>query len=174
MTNKLDKEFMGLAIKEARKTYENGDVPIGAVLVINDKLIGAANNQNKTNKDWNSHAETSLIKNHSQLIRKSKKENAVIEIYTTLEPCLMCLGTAFFNRVERIIYACPDPNGGTAKLDVSAIPKAYSKKWPRIEQEISFAKESYDMLVKYMKENNNWRGVLESFRGLTEFTNTIN
>ena len=164
MNTERDKVFMRIALDRAIESYSRGDLPIGAALIINDKLVGVENNKNETNEDWNSHAEVLLIRKYSKLIKKSKKENAKIGIYTTLEPCLMCLGTMFFNRIGRIVYACPDPNGGVAKLNVQNLPEGYAREWPNIEQDNLFAEESYNLLVSYMERNQNWKEVLTSFR----------
>ena len=158
-----DSEFMQIAINEAKNGYERDDFPVGAVLVINGQLIGVSSNSNKTNLDWMSHAEASLLKKYSKEIKKYKKEGASIELYTTLEPCLMCLGTSFFSRVNRIVFACSDPNGGAAGLKAEHLSKGYTKRWPLIEKNSKYSEESYNLLVDYMKKHDSWKEVLLSF-----------
>ena len=72
------------------------------------------------------------------------------------------MGTSVLNRIGKIIYACPDPNGGAASLDSKALPEWYAKKWPIIENGI-FREESYQLLVNHMKENDSWKNILKKF-----------
>lgn len=165
MAISLDEKFMEIAMQEAREGYERGDFPVGAVLTFDNQLIGKGNNSTRTNGEWSSHAESSLIKAHAPAIQKAVKDERLVTIYTTLEPCLMCLGTSRLNRIGRIVYACPDPNGGATELDVNSIAPWYSKAWPKIERG-SFGKESYSLLVDYMSKQDTWKNTLECFRGL--------
>jgi tRNA(adenine34) deaminase len=146
---KDDSRFMGLALEQARLSFSEGNFPVGAVLVINGKLIEGDRNLLQTNSDWISHAEIRLLIKHSSLIKKSKKENAVITLYTTLEPCLMCLGTSVLHRISRIIYACPDLYSGATCIKHESLPIGYQIIYPKIEAG-ALKKESQDLLIKYM------------------------
>ncbi len=150
MNNVVDIKFMKQALDEAQKSLSRGDFPIGAVLVIDGKLIGKINNALLSKATWGDHAENQLILKNSQLIRESKKgKDSQIDLYTTLEPCLMCLGCATLHRINRIIYACPDPRGGAANLDLSNLPSFYKDYWPRMESGL-FKEDAYKMLMKFM------------------------
>ena len=162
MAENYDRGFMELAIVEAEQGYERGDFPVGAVLAFNGNLIGKVNNSNRTNNEWNSHAESLLIRTYASAIQSSVKKGGLVELYTTLEPCLMCLGSSALNRISRIVYACPDPNGGAAEIDVEMFPEWYKRKWPKIEKG-DFRNESYNLLVNYMGKNETWKKVLKSF-----------
>ena len=162
MATDYDRKFMRLAMREAEEGYKRGDFPVGAVLTFNGKLIGKGNNSNKTNDEWNSHAESLLIGTYASAIQRCRKENGLVELYTTLEPCLMCLGSSVLNRVSRIIYACPDPNGGAAGIKVRTLPKWYARKWPEIEKG-DFRDESYNLLVNHMRKHKSWKRILKSF-----------
>lgn len=162
MEKDYDKKFMRLAMTEAEEGYERGDFPVGAVLTFNGNLIGKGNNSNRTNDEWNSHAESLLIGTYASAIQSCVKEGGLVELYATLEPCLMCLGSSVLNRVSRIVYACQDPNGGAAGIDAGMLPEWYARKWPEIEKG-DFREESYSLLVNHMRKNKSWERILKSF-----------
>ena len=157
-----DERFMKIALRDAEEGARRGDFPVGAALVINGKLIGSANNSNYTNEAWNNHAESSLINLFAHAIQIHKKREGEIELYTTLEPCLMCLGACVLNRVDRIVYACPDPNAGAARLDPKNLAGWYQRHWPIIESGI-FSEEAHKILVDYMREQESWKKPLVHF-----------
>ena len=87
-----------------------------------------------------------------------------ISLYTTLEPCLMCLGIAVLHRVNRIIIACPDPHGGATNLNPNMLGSFYKMIWPRID--IGLMKEpAIDLLIKFLKTKHFLSGkqMLEKF-----------
>ena len=160
-----DKKFMKLSLKEAEKSLNNKDFPVGAVLVIDGKLVDKKRNTLHNDKDWTSHAESLIIKENSKIIRdKIKNNNSKVELYTTLEPCLMCLGTAVLNRISKIVYACPDPHGGATHLNPKNLTKWYERKWPEIKCGL-FKEKSYELLVNFMKEKNDetWNKILKLY-----------
>jgi tRNA(adenine34) deaminase len=161
----LDEVFMKIALEEAEESYKRGYFPVGAVLVSNGKIIGQGNNSNATDKGWSSHAENVLIKRYSADIKELIKSGYSVDIYTTLEPCLMCLGTIVLNRISRVIYACPDPNGGATKLDPASLSAWYKKKWPVIERGV-LKEESYQLLVNYMEKYDRWENLLAQFQAM--------
>lgn len=162
MFNQIDQNYMKLALNEAKNCYTRGDLPVGAVLTINDNLEGIAGNAAKTNGDWISHAENSLLHKVSWKIKNNK--GGISKLYTTWEPCLMCTGAAVLSRVDEIIYACPDPFGGQSKTDPSPLGIWNAKHWPSFRQG-PFKQESYNLLIKYMEENEKiWRGFLKEFK----------
>jgi len=146
----MSEDFMKYAFEEAKLAYSRGDIPVGAALTIDDKLIATAGNSTNTGNNWVSHAEFSLLDGFSGAIKSSRKGLNVV-LYTTWEPCLMCAGTALLGRVNKIIYACPDPQGGTSKIDLKYLGNWYEKKWPEFSAG-TFNDESYNLLVKFMKE----------------------
>ena len=162
MFSQIDENYMGLALNEAKNCYSRGDLPVGAVLTISDNLEGIAVNAAKTNGDWTSHAENSLLHKVSWKIKSNK--GATSKLYTTWEPCLMCTGSAILSRVDEIIYACPDPLGGMSKVNPSYLGIWNKKHWPIFKQG-PFKQESYNLLVKYMEENKKyWENFLKSFK----------
>ncbi len=152
--SKKDEFFMNLAIKEAEKSLKKGNYPVGAVLVISGKIIGKTSNSLHIDKNLFSHAEINLMRKYSSKIKKSVDiSKGKIEIYTTLEPCLMCLGSSLMHRVNRIIFSCPDPRCGATGLDEKTLPKWYFKQWPKIEEGL-FKEKSYDLMIEYIKSKN--------------------
>ena len=162
MFSQIDINFMNLALNEARNCYSRGDLPVGAVLTIENNLEGIVGNCAKTNGNWTSHAENFLLNNISWKLKDSKK--GIARLYTTWEPCLMCTGAAVLSRVDEIIYACPDPVGGIAKLDPKSLGDFYIKHWPNF-REGPLKEESYNLLIQYMEENQNvWGNFLKKFK----------
>lgn len=98
-----DDEYMDLALEEAAKAMEKGNLPIGALLLINEEVIGTNRNNQVNNSDYYSHAESLLIGRHAPKIKEASEKEEKIELFTTLEPCLMCFGTAVHNRINRIV-----------------------------------------------------------------------
>lgn len=162
-----DKKFMKIALDEARKAFDAGDYPVGAVLVIDGKFVDSGRNALYTNKNWVSHAELGLLSKHAGILReRTRKGKAQIELYTTLEPCLMCMGTALLNRVRRIVIACPDPHGGASQLDPKNMAPFYGKRWPKVETGL-FREEAYDLLTDFMRKNTpDWGRVLIEFQDM--------
>jgi len=150
----IDREYMKMALKEARKALSRGDYPIGAVLLIDGKYVGIMGNSLHTGKDWISHAEADLLRKYSKIIKKNVKKNkSEIVLYTTLEPCLMCLGTCILNRISRIVYSCPDPHGGATRINPKELTEWYVRKWPQIEGGL-YKEESYELMIEFMDMKN--------------------
>lgn len=162
-----DRAFMEIAIKEAKTSLDEGNFPVGAVLVVDGKLIGEDRNSIHSNKDWVSHAEMKLLSKYSSIIKDNIKNNkSIVTIYTTLEPCLMCLGASVLNRISRIVYACPDPFTGAVdvKLD-TLLPMGYKKMWPQISSGLMKA-DSYDLVVTCMQkqDTDKWNEALDLYK----------
>lgn len=115
MKNKIstDAQFMQLALKEAKKAFEEDEIPVGAVLVIDDKVVARAHNQRQKHHDVFGHAESIVIKKATKKLNTWILENATL--YVTLEPCLMCSGAIIQARIKRVVYATPEPKFGCAE-----------------------------------------------------------
>jgi len=107
--------YLGEAYEQAIIARNRGDVPVGAIIVIEGEIIGKKGNMTETNKDYFFHAENLLIQEYGDLIRKSKKEH--ISIYSTLEPCLQCFGALVHNRFKLVYFACQDPVAGSVMME---------------------------------------------------------
>lgn len=104
--------YMNEAIKEAKKAYELNEVPIGAVIVKNDEIIGRGHNLRETSNDATTHAEIMAIKDANKYLNNWRLEDC--DLYVTLEPCVMCSGACVLSRLKTIYYGPKDPKGGAA------------------------------------------------------------
>ena len=102
--------LMKEALVQAKKALKKGEVPIGAVVVLGDEIIGKGHNQPITKKDPSAHAEIIALKEASNRLDNYRLNEAII--YTTLEPCLMCAGALVHARIKKIIFAAQDTKSG--------------------------------------------------------------
>jgi tRNA(adenine34) deaminase len=114
--------YMGLALREAERAAEHDDVPIGAVVVRDGDVIGAAGNERELRRDATAHAEILALQQAAERLGGWRILDATI--YVTLEPCPMCAGAIVMARVPRLVYGAADPKAGAAGsvLDVLGEP----------------------------------------------------
>jgi tRNA(adenine34) deaminase len=103
---------MGIALREAKKAAERGEVPIGAIVVKDNTVLGRGFNLREIRQDPVAHAEIIAIRKAARKIASWRLTNATL--YVTLEPCLMCMGAMLLARIERVVFGCHDPKGGAA------------------------------------------------------------
>jgi len=108
-----DHYFMNEALKEAHKALLKDEVPIGAVVVINNKIIGRAHNLTETLNDTTAHAEMQAITSATNFVGGKYLKNATI--YVTLEPCIMCSGAIFWSQISKIVFGAYDLKRGFIK-----------------------------------------------------------
>jgi tRNA(adenine34) deaminase len=113
MTVEKENQFMKLAIEQAQIAQENGDVPIGAVIVHNGQIIGKAYNQREQLQDPTAHAEIIALTQAAAALETWRLEGCTM--YVTLEPCPMCAGALVLARIDRLVYGCDDPKAGAVK-----------------------------------------------------------
>ncbi len=144
-----DRQLMRVALGQAVQALNRGDFPVGAVLVIDGVCVDSESNSNISDWSWTSHAEHKLILRHSARLRKAvQAERARVELFSTFEPCLMCLGSAVFSRVRRIVYSVPDQNAGAACLDPRRLGEWYCHRWPLIQAGL-LREESEELICRY-------------------------
>ena len=97
-------------MKEAEKAYASREVPVGAVIVHENRIIGRGFNQTETLQDPTAHAEMIAISAAANTLESWRLENC--SLYVTLEPCAMCAGAIVLSRIQTLIYACEDPKAG--------------------------------------------------------------
>lgn len=106
----IHEKWMRLALNQAEFAAQIGEVPIGAVIVIEDQLIAKAHNLRELNNMATAHAELLVINDANQKLEKWRLEDATL--YVTLEPCPMCAGAIILSRLKRVVYGAKDPKGG--------------------------------------------------------------
>ena len=107
-----DEKYMKMAVKLAKKAASMGEVPIGCVIVYEDRVIGRGYNRRKTDKNTLSHAEITAIRKASRVIGDWRLEGCTM--YVTLEPCQMCAGAIVQARMDRVVIATMSPKSGCA------------------------------------------------------------
>jgi tRNA(adenine34) deaminase len=105
-----DTRFMQEAVRLAERAAESGEVPVGAVIVHEGRVIARAHNQVETLRDATAHAEMIAITQAAESLENWRLDGA--ELYVTLEPCAMCSGALVLSRVARIVYGADDPVAG--------------------------------------------------------------
>jgi tRNA(adenine34) deaminase len=108
-----DEEFMGFALEEARRAAAGGEVPIGAVVVLDGRVIGRGHNRPIGAVDPTAHAEVLALRDAAGETKNYRLAGAVL--YVTVEPCPMCCGAALQAKVARVVYGAPDPKAGAAR-----------------------------------------------------------
>ena len=108
-----DEYFMKEALKEARIAFNKDEVPVGAIIVFNDKIIARAHNLTETLNDVTAHAEMQAFTSAANFLGAKYLNDC--SLYVTLEPCTMCAGASFWTQIGTIIYGASDPKRGFQK-----------------------------------------------------------
>jgi tRNA(adenine34) deaminase len=140
---------MRLALREAERAAEHGDVPIGAVIVRDGEVIAAAGNEREVRGDPTAHAEILALREAASRLGGWRVPDSVI--YVTLEPCAMCAGAVVLARVPRVVYGAADPKAGAAGsvLDVLAEPRLNHR--PQVDGGL-LAEEAADLLSSFFAD----------------------
>jgi tRNA(adenine34) deaminase len=110
MDYETDVKYMQEALHEARRALDENEVPIGAVVVAEDRVLGRGYNRIERLKDATAHAEVIAIGAASETLGDWRLEGATL--YVTVEPCMMCLGAVLLSRISRVVYGARDMRGG--------------------------------------------------------------
>lgn len=110
MDRALAESWMQEALEEARRAAEEGEVPVGAILLINEKIVARGHNRSIRTHDPTAHAEILALRHAAHCMRNYRLPGSVLIV--TVEPCVMCMGALLHARVEEIIYGAADPKGG--------------------------------------------------------------
>ena len=104
-----DEHWMNIALDEARAAAAAGDVPVGAVIVVGDRIVGRGRNRREVDRDPTAHAEIVALREAAQVLGQWRVEGTLI---VTQEPCPMCAGALVNARVARLVFGCPNPKAG--------------------------------------------------------------
>lgn len=143
-------EPMKIALLEAQAALIHNDVPIGAVLVVDNKIICQAHNERELKKDPTAHAEIILLQKASKIFQSWYLNNATL--YVTLEPCLMCAGAIIAARINKIVFATQDPKGGACGSLYNFCQDPRLNHNLEIELDSSAEKESSSIISEFFKK----------------------
>jgi tRNA(adenine34) deaminase len=133
-----DEDFMRRALELARRAQEEGEVPVGAVLALDGKIVGEGWNRPIAASDPTAHAEIQALRSASAALNNYRLTGATL--YVTLEPCHMCLGAMFHARVARVVYGATDPKKQVLKTQVKADGGVLAEQCGKILSEFFAAK----------------------------------
>ena len=120
----MDKNsFMEEALIEAKKALKKGEVPVGAVVVLEENIIGRGYNQSITKNDPTAHAEIMALRDAAMNLKNYRLKDTLV--YTTLEPCLMCAGALVHARIKKLIYSASDPKSGVIESNGNLMQSAF-------------------------------------------------
>lgn len=144
-----EENYMKEAIKQAKKAMAIGDVPIGCVIVYNDKIIGRGYNRRMKDKNTLSHAELNAIKKASKVMNDWRLDGC--EMYITLEPCQMCSGAIVQSRIKKVYVGAMNPKAGCAGSIMNLLQV------PQFNHQVEFEKgileeECSQMLTTFFRE----------------------
>jgi len=141
-----DAYFMKKALVEAELAFDQGEVPVGAVIVVNQQIIARAHNLTELLNDVTAHAEMQAITSASNYLGGKFLHNCTL--YVTLEPCQMCAGALYWSQISRVVYGADDKERGCRAMGTKLHPKT------KLEGGV-LAKEASDLLKRFFVEKRN-------------------
>jgi tRNA(adenine34) deaminase len=141
-----EERFMRLALEEAERAAERGEVPIGAVVVRQGETIAAAGNEREGTSDPTAHAEMLAMREAARSLGGWRIPDSVL--YVTLEPCAMCAGAIVLARIPRVVYGAADPKAGAAGSVLDVLGERRLNHRPRVEAGL-LAEESAALLESF-------------------------
>lgn len=144
----MDK-YMKIALEEAMKSYKNNDVPVGAVIVKNEKVIARAHNQKEKKKNTTRHAEIIVIEKACRKLKTWHLNDCTL--YVTLEPCMMCCGAIIQSRIKKVIYATTNDKFGYIESVGKLLQNKKNNHYVKLEKGIG-EQQSISLLKQFFKE----------------------
>ncbi len=144
-----DEKFMLLALKEAKKALLIDEVPVGCVIVYNNKVVARGYNKREKEQDATSHAEINAIRKASKKINNWRLCD--MDLYVTVEPCIMCAGAIMWSRFRRVIYGAKDPKGGALGTSINIFDTPNINHHPEIVGGV-LEEECSSIIKNYFKE----------------------
>ncbi len=148
----IDEKYMLEAIKEAKKAALLDEVPVGCVIVINDKIVAKGHNLREKKCDPTMHAEIIAIRKACKKIGSWRLVDATL--YVTIEPCSMCAGTILWSRIKRIVYGAKDPKGGAIESSLKLFDSPNINHHPEITSGI-LEDECSQLMKEFFKKKRN-------------------
>lgn len=140
----MNEKYMKLAIKQAEKAYKNNEVPIGAIIVKNNKIIAKAYNKKEKTKQVTKHAEIIVIEKACKKLKTWHLNDC--ELYTTVEPCLMCTGAIIQSRIKTVYCATKNEKFGELKNIINISNLKIDTKYDLLKE------ESVNLLQKFFSK----------------------
>jgi tRNA(adenine34) deaminase len=112
-TLQMDELWMGEALRAAQSALDEGEVPVGAVVIYQGKIVGRGFNRNLSDSDPTAHAEVVALREAGAAIRNHRLNDC--ELFVTIEPCAMCTGAMVHARIRRLVYGADDPKAGAVR-----------------------------------------------------------
>ncbi len=147
--SEIDQAFMRLALDEAKKAADEGEVPVGAVAVFGGEVVGTGRNQRELAKDPTAHAEMLALQQAAGKLGAWRLTG--VTLYVTLEPCAMCAGAVVLSRIDRLVYGTKDPKAGAvgSLMDLVKDPRLNHRvEW----QDGVLAGECSDILKQFFRK----------------------
>ena len=144
-----DIKYMKMALAEARKAYQRAEVPIGAVVVCDDQVVGRGFNLREQTQDPTSHAEMIALREAAENEASWRLEDC--QLYVTLEPCPMCAGAILQSRIKRLVYGASDPKAGAVKSLYQLLDDERFNHQVEVEAGV-MGKESAQLLKDFFRE----------------------
>jgi tRNA(Arg) A34 adenosine deaminase TadA len=141
--------FMDAALTEARNAAGRGEVPVGAVLVIDGAIVARSGNRTRADNDVTAHAEIAVIREAAEKLGAERLSGA--DLYVTLEPCTMCAGAISFARIRRLYYGANDPKGGAVESGVRFFAQPTCHHAPDVYSGIG-EQAAADLLTRFFRE----------------------
>lgn len=151
-----DFNFMQEALKEAKKAFEKGEVPVGAVLVSQNQVIASAHNQVESLIDATAHAEMLCLKKGYALLKNWRLSGCTL--YTTLEPCPMCAGALISSRIDRVVWGAPDIRQGAGGSLIQLLGVPHPIHTIQIKSGL-LADESAALMKQFFQERRNGKNL---------------
>jgi tRNA(adenine34) deaminase len=144
-----DDEYMAMAMELARAAWQAGEVPVGAIVVLDGEIVGRGFNQPISSHDPSAHAEIMALRDAGQRIGNYRLPEC--SLYVTLEPCAMCAGAIMHARIKRIVFGAADPKTGAAGSVVNLFQETRLNHHTDIEGGV-LAKECGDLISGFFRE----------------------
>ncbi len=145
----MSNRFMQIALEEARAAGERGEVPVGAVLVLDGAVVAQSGNRTRAENDVTAHAEVAVIRKAARALGQERLAGA--DLYVTLEPCTLCAAAISFARIRRLYYGAEDPKGGAVENGVRFFAQPTCHHAPDVYSGIG-ATAAADILRDFFKE----------------------
>jgi tRNA(adenine34) deaminase len=144
-----DEYFMRLALREAERSIEHDDVPVGCVIAKDGEILAAAPNERELRQDPTAHCEVLALREAASKLGSWRLNGA--SLYVTLEPCAMCAGAIVLARVPRVVYGADDPKAGAAGSVIDVLSEPRFNHRPNVSGGL-LAQESSDLLRRFFAE----------------------